>query len=397
MHRLFVLLLLLPSLALAHNDVTLSNGVLIFYGNGGPSIGQYGDAAVYNQLKSYYDSQGFPATYTDQWPAELSQYRLMIIVAPGLNGDGGQNYFSDSQVSSISSLVQKGGRVVVLGDWGGHFGVRTLNNLLERLGIGIRQNANIVTPDGDIIPPFTGFIEDPITEGVGSLDLSAASDLSLSGTAKALLLTPEGNPFVTPNRVVMAVDQPLGAFPRGIYSGHDVVVISDTQGLDDYAVNDHRGDGQGDWQVLASNLVDLLPPSPVSLKRAAIDELKGISAPAKAKKEIGLAIRDIEFSLKEELWHDAYHPLPDKGKNVLTHEWSAVKRIEGLAGASGAIGKLIEADRTIIDYALRGWQKTASPERMAAAQAEIGQAVQLILQGDFSDAIEHFKRAWINP
>jgi len=215
-------------------------GVLIYYGNGGVDPDhEVGPLTDYYGLKALYDAKGFPATYTDIWPSKLLFFKLIILLGPGTHDDAGTNFFSDSQVSSLKKFLRLGGHLVVLGDNSGAWGINTINDLLGKLGVSIRQNADWVTEDGDSVPPLTDISRDLLTFKVKSLDQSCSSSLTLSGRAKSLLRAPAGE-------TVMAVDRRLIGF---------VLVTGDFNIFDDWALTDPAGDGVGDWAQFAMNLV----------------------------------------------------------------------------------------------------------------------------------------------
>lgn len=231
--------------------------VLIYYGNGGvdPLLPPgSGERVSFYDLKARYDTAGYPTDYTDVFPADLSPYKLIILVLPGYDNDDGTHYFTAAQVSAFQSFMQGGGRLVVMGDVSGNWGINTVNNLLGALGVGITQNADMVTSNHDLCPYITDITADQITMGVSGLDLSATSSLSLTGTATSLVRLQSGWTCgsVTGGQTVIAVDQIAGAPSR---PGGDVVVIGDSQGIDDYALGDPWGDGIADNLVFADNLV----------------------------------------------------------------------------------------------------------------------------------------------
>lgn len=227
--------------------------VLIYYGHGGADAG---DGVTFNQLKAHYDAAGYSTDYTNVFPADLSPYKLIILVAPGAHDDTGTNYFTAAQVSAFQSFMLSPlkGRLVVMGDHSGVFGINTVNNLLGALGVGITQNADAATGDSDTCPPITDITADQITTGVSGLDLSATSSLTLAGMATSLVRLQAGWTCGsgTGGETVIAVDQIAGAPSR---PGSDVVVIGDTQGIDDYALSDPQGDGIANNLVFADNVV----------------------------------------------------------------------------------------------------------------------------------------------
>ena len=228
--------------------------VLVYYGNGGPDPGTFGGWVDYYQLKARYDGQGYPTDYTDVWPVSLTQYKLVILSMPGYKDDSGTHYFTASQVNALQGFMMAGGRLVVLGDYGGSWGMNTVNDLLSKLGVGISQNADAYLAGLDSTPA-TDITADQVTTGVNSMQFGATSSLSLSGGAKSLVREPGGATLV-------AVDQVAGAPSRPC---HDVVVSGDTQIMDDAWF----ADGDGDNLEFIDNLVFCcvpLPPPPPNLK-----------------------------------------------------------------------------------------------------------------------------------
>lgn len=218
--------------------------ILLYYGNGGPWPGNHSERADFFDLQSRYSSQGCPTSYTDEWPADLNQFRVVFLIMPGEANDDGTYYFSPQQIDDMKDFLRNGGRLVVQGEHSGIFGVNTVNNLLKNLGVGIRQNSDNVL---DLVEPVaTDITLDQLTDGVSALDMDGAgvSTLTLSGSAKSLVRDRDGNHLV-------AVDQIYASPPR---PGADVLVYGDTQVLDDYQLRDLDGDGAYDNFVLADNI-----------------------------------------------------------------------------------------------------------------------------------------------
>jgi len=230
-------------------SLTPANKVLLYFGNGGMGPNdETGAFTRYFTLQQRYEAHGLTVDYTDIFPANFIEYRLVILIGPGRDDDSGTHFFSSSQVNILREFTIGGGRLVVLGDHSGAFGINTLNNLLDRLSIGIQQNPNAVTPDADSVVPLTDITPDFITINVVGYDPAATSSLSLSAGAKSLVR----NNIVSPTgQTVLAVDQVPGAPSRPC---HDVVVSGDLNFLDDFMFSDPAGDG--DNGILADNLID---------------------------------------------------------------------------------------------------------------------------------------------
>lgn len=233
--------------------------VLLYHGNGGFSpADEAGPSGDLFGLKARYEAAVFAVDYTDVFPADLSIYRLVILYGPGSDPPGfgddlPANFFSAAQKAALSAYMVGGGRVVVMGDHSGEFGQATVNDLLAGLGVGITQNADVATPDGDACAPLTDITPDQVTAGIASLDPSATSSLS-GGTSLARV---DPAPYTCFGGVIngatwMAVGQVAGAPPR---PGGDLIVISDLNILDDlFGFGDPAGDGMS-GPALADNLV----------------------------------------------------------------------------------------------------------------------------------------------
>jgi len=243
---LVALFLILPVFMIPNANAPLVARVVIYYGNGGLGpADEPGRLTDYYSLKALYDARGLPAAYTDVWP-NLSEFSLIIMVAPGWDDDSGTNFFSASQVLALKLFLRFGGHLVILGERGGATD-NTVNDLLGRLGVGIRQNSDVAHGDGDALPPIPRIpwiSNDRLTSGVTSLDLAASSSLTLFGRAKSLVRTPHSTP---PGKTVIAVDRSLFGF---------VLVSGDANFLDDrFLLDDPQGDGVGDWDRFAMNLL----------------------------------------------------------------------------------------------------------------------------------------------
>jgi hypothetical protein len=220
--------------------------VLFYIGNGGYDS--------YGQLKSVMEGLGYEVDYTTAWPADLGVYKLILILGPGYQGDGGANFFSPAQLAALMSYLGDGGRVVVTGDHSGLFGINTVNNLLSNLGVGIAQNADAATSDNDACLPMSDITPDQVTtppllsDGTARLDPSATSSLSLSGAAVSLArVDPGACPgSETPGATWMAIDRSVG--PGG------VVVIGDFNLFDDFSFSDPAHDGYS-GAAFGANLV----------------------------------------------------------------------------------------------------------------------------------------------
>ncbi len=96
--------------------------MLLYHGNGGQAPPVADGRATFYDLKAYYDSVGYPTTYTNVWPSDLNDYRVIFFIMPGLANDGGIFYFSSTRVDQFKDFLMNGGRLVVQGELSGYFG-----------------------------------------------------------------------------------------------------------------------------------------------------------------------------------------------------------------------------------------------------------------------------------
>jgi len=222
----------------------VGGAVLIYYGNGGTPPGlqfEIPGVATYTRLAAHYEGAGLQTDYTDQWPSSLDGYCLIILPCPGDQGDEGENFYTSAQVAALRAFLERGGRLVVLGDHSGWFGMNTLNDLLDKIGVGIRQNSDDFLGEYYSVP--TSHISSHyLMEGVTSFQFAASSSLTLSGTAESLVREPGG-------ATLIAVDRIAGA-PGG--QGGEVVVSGDLNIIDDAWFDDGDGDNLKFFENLAA-------------------------------------------------------------------------------------------------------------------------------------------------
>jgi PKD repeat protein len=303
--------------------------ILLYYGNGGSYPGLSGERATFYDLQARYDSQGCPTDYTDVWPNDLLDYRVIFFIMPGVLNDDGSYFFTLQQIHDIKDFLRNGRRLVVQGEHSGVFGIDTVNNLLASLGVGITQNADNVLHL--INPAATDITLDQITDGVSALDMDGAgvSSLTLSGTAKSLIRDSGGND-------VVAVGQIFASPPR---PGADVLMYGDTQVLDDYQLRDRDGGGVFDNLVFADNIAgcaegNLPPIAVVNPSNQTINEgdtayLSGYGSYDPDPKVDMLFVVDTSPSMPDE-WQVLSNSLPQIEANLLAQGYDLEFVVYGL-------------------------------------------------------------------
>ena len=240
-----VILCLLVGMSVLPNSASAQgkSEILLYYGNGGYDPGGISD---YYDLQARYESQGYIVNYTDVWPSDFSALCLIILITPGDDNDDGTYYFSTAQVNELEGFILADGRLVVLGDYNGIFGINTVNNLLGNLGVDITQNSDEHRSTFSS-NPATDITTDQITNGMSSMQFASSSSLDLSGDAKSLVREP------TDGLTLIAVDQIAGAPARPCY---DVVVSGDSNIMTDNWFDD----GDGDNLMFIDNLAGCCDP-----------------------------------------------------------------------------------------------------------------------------------------
>jgi hypothetical protein len=212
--------------------------VLLYYGNSGVGPGNArgypGATGELYSLKAYYESLGFVVDYTDEWPDDLLNYRLILLYGSGNEDDA--NFYTVGQVADLKAAVEHGKRIVVSTDWNGFGGTEVPNKLLRDLGVGIQKvtPTTYATPDGDTCPPLTD-IAPEMALYMDFVDPAATTPLDLSGLAYALAKV-DPAPYTCDS----------GVMNGAAWMARDgqVVVHGDPNSIDDsYGFGDPNGDG----------------------------------------------------------------------------------------------------------------------------------------------------------
>lgn len=207
--------------------------ILLYTGNGGlagagsDGIGQYTD--IDEHWKAKY---GWNTDVRDSLDEDLSDYRMIGLMAPGIHG--GSN-FTQEEIDQLEAQRRKGTRIVIFNEVT-NCDANIMGNLLENWGLQPR-----FTGEGadEFTMLDTSFIaDDQITAGVGELRFS-----------DPCYIEPNDAPYIVHHEGdhLVVKDQPLGW-------GGDVVVVGDLEFLDDTA-----NYGLGDNLLFADRLVEVDP------------------------------------------------------------------------------------------------------------------------------------------
>lgn len=215
-------------------DIVWPDGdrVLLHTGHGGVT-GKTNGWGVFDDVDDRWKQQyGWNTDVYDTLPEDLSPYRVIAFVGPGVWAD--DTPFTEQELLSLRGAMEAGARMVVLTEVD-NCASSTVNGLLEGLGAGMRFS-------GDVASDF--LVVDPIvvpgsqlTEGVGSLQFSDPCFIDLNGADYAAH---------TEGDVIVAMERPG--------RGGDVVAIGDFEFMDD------SGPLQVvDNAVFADRLVEVVP------------------------------------------------------------------------------------------------------------------------------------------
>ncbi|MCB9102574.1 MAG: hypothetical protein H6632_23765, partial [Anaerolineales bacterium] len=141
----------------------------------------------------------------------------------------------------------------------------------------------------------------------------------------------------------------------------------------------------------------------LNLKQAARDDLAALlpTGDKNTDKRFEKAMERVDQSLNPAWWATASTLDAQTGNHVFDRERQAVNELQKVLtgsfaeAAQPAIDKLVEADRQLAQVALNiAITSNGDSSRIAKAQEEMAQAAQETANGDFDQALQHYKKAW---
>jgi hypothetical protein len=216
------------------------NRVLVYYGHGGASGDGSGRGAITAFEALVEDELGYPLDWRDYLPDDLSDYRAILLMGSGMEGE--QSY-SAAEAEQLRLALDLGARLVVLAEVE-TCGLSVANDLLATLELTMALSGD----GADSNHVVTGVIADPdsqILAGVADVSLRDPCYVDLGG-ASALIKDDD-------RHGLMAVERPPARAGAQALPG-DVVLVGDFQFLDDGGGLDN-----GDHMRLATNLVEVAP------------------------------------------------------------------------------------------------------------------------------------------
>ncbi|HUI27002.1 MAG TPA: DUF4350 domain-containing protein, partial [Candidatus Kryptonia bacterium] len=229
-------------------------GVLLYRGNGGLAF----EGNSYDALSDRLELLGADVTETTSFPADLSEFRLIFIISPGMVDDSPSSYFTDAQVAALRGFVAAGGRLVVLAEQDGVPGNATVNALLTALDSRLRVNRDHVFAGGCGAGSTRLIVADPITTTPDDVTSVAFADAATVRAVTGSRSWPEAAP---PRCVVKGANQTCLVIVQKLSSAGlagDVVLIGDSDVMSDQCgfMSDAAAVSN---RLLASNLYLVVP------------------------------------------------------------------------------------------------------------------------------------------
>jgi hypothetical protein len=205
--------------------------ILLFHGHGAPAEDESGWGRFDTVDTHWKDTYGWNSDYRDYIPDDLSDYRAIFFIAPGLTGE---EDFTAEELERLRAALDTGTRMIVLNERDG-CGTSTPNTLLAGLGASLAYTGDgqqmYQTAETDLITPHQ------ITAGIGMIKFRDTCWVD-PGAGQGLV-SYQGDDMV-------AVERP-GA-------GGEIVIVGDFEFLDD--------SGPREWDdnaVLGDRLVEIDP------------------------------------------------------------------------------------------------------------------------------------------
>ncbi len=209
--------------------------ILLYYGNGGYPLSGAGKAAFETIDAHWKDSYGWNTDHRDAWTEDLSDYRMVGLVAPGYNDD---TAFTSEEIAVFAEALANGTRIVIFGDREA-CGAGVAPALVEALGLrmaftGASASLNAVVQADDFNR---------------SHQVSAGLEAAIRMKEPCYVDPTSGSAVVRDNNnnVLVAAAQ--------VGNGGDVVLVGDFQFMDDAS----GYLDQGDTQAFADNLAIVDP------------------------------------------------------------------------------------------------------------------------------------------
>ncbi|MFH1468806.1 MAG: hypothetical protein ABIO70_30740 [Pseudomonadota bacterium] len=186
--------------------------ILLYTGHGGATPSGSGGFGSFDDIDAHWkDLYGWNTDVRDSLGDDLSSYRLVGLMAPGLNGGG---TFSVEEIDLLEHARRRGTRIAIFNEVD-NCDTNVIGNLLENWGILPRFSGEGVDEFSMVAASFIG--QEQMTEGVDEMRFSDPCFVEANGAP--YVVSWEGNHIV-------AKDQPLGW-------GGEVVLIGDLEILDD--------------------------------------------------------------------------------------------------------------------------------------------------------------------
>ncbi|MBN2219380.1 MAG: hypothetical protein JW697_03790 [Kosmotogaceae bacterium] len=146
------------------------------------------DAAASVELENFiqaFKDKGYTVDLSSEEGFSPEEYGIVVVVAP-------QTFYSVDEMIELNTLLSKGGKVLLLGEYYSYYDSAPLNAVASYLEVGIQFNNNLLHDntnnyDGNNIwITTTKFNTHPLTAGLNKIALIAASSLNTSGETQTV-------------------------------------------------------------------------------------------------------------------------------------------------------------------------------------------------------------------
>ena len=137
--------------------------------------------------------------------------------------------------------------------------------------------------------------------------------------------------------------------------------------------------------------------TPQGLKASSIGALQALvpTGDHKVDKKVEKAIKSLQRSLNAEWWVDAMTLDAKDGKKVFDEEKKAIQELEKAGVGATVIQALLNADEALAQKAIDDAVAAGGDQKkIDKANREMAKAADEIAEGNFSKAVEHFRKAW---
>ncbi len=142
-------------------------------------------SVVLSKLIKAFEDKGYTVDLSSETGFSPEGYGIVLVLAP-------QTSYSVNEMSGLATLLSRGGKVLLLGEYYPYYNNAPLNAIASYLEVGIQFNNNLLHDNTnnydneEIWVTTTKFNAHPLTTGLNKIVLIAASTLNTSGEAQTI-------------------------------------------------------------------------------------------------------------------------------------------------------------------------------------------------------------------